>query len=81
MQAQREKGICYSFNEKFGPDHKCKNQKLFILEVEEEMEGPIEDGATEDEDTPTKYIHALLGYSLPNLCIFLIGSNNKWYLY
>ncbi|CAA0828937.1 Unknown protein, partial [Striga hermonthica] len=45
MQRRREKGLCYSCNEKFTPGHKCKGKEVFLLEIEEgyEEEKPQEE--------------------------------------
>ena len=32
MDERRKKGLCYNCDEKWGPGHKCKNVKLFLLE-------------------------------------------------
>ena len=32
MDDRRKKGLCYNCDEKWGPGHKCKNVKLFLLE-------------------------------------------------
>ena len=32
MDERRKKGLCYNCDEKWGPRHKCKNVKLFLLE-------------------------------------------------
>ena len=37
IQKRREKGLCFSCNEKFGPGHRC-NKELNIILVEEEEE-------------------------------------------
>lgn len=33
MNTRREKGLCYSWNEKYTPGHKCKRQMLFLLDA------------------------------------------------
>lgn len=33
LRERREKGLCFSCDEKYTPCHKCKNQKLFRLEI------------------------------------------------
>ena len=39
MQGKREKGLCYSYNEKFGPGHHCKTtQQVFLLNTLDEAE-------------------------------------------
>nr|XP_023885311.1 uncharacterized protein LOC111997457 [Quercus suber] len=32
MDDRRKKGLCYNYDEKWGPGHKCKSVKLFLLE-------------------------------------------------
>ena len=32
MDERRKKGLCYNCDEKWGPGHKCRNARLFILE-------------------------------------------------
>ena len=36
IQKRREKGLCFSCNEKFGPGHRCKKELNIILVEEEE---------------------------------------------
>lgn len=64
MRARREKGLCYSCDEIFKPNHKCKQQQLFMLALEEEDEEEFHnyeivfvDGEIEMEIS----IHALCG--------------------
>ncbi|CAA0816868.1 Unknown protein, partial [Striga hermonthica] len=38
MQQRREKGLCYSCNEKFTPCHKCKGKEVFLLEIGDDCE-------------------------------------------
>ncbi|KAJ1428448.1 Retrotransposon gag domain [Sesbania bispinosa] len=35
MQLRREKGLCYTCDEKFSPSHKCPNKQYLLLQVEE----------------------------------------------
>ncbi|CAA0830167.1 Unknown protein, partial [Striga hermonthica] len=42
MQRRREKGLCYTCNEKFTPGHKCKGKEVFLLEFEEDYVGEEE---------------------------------------
>ena len=61
IQKRREKGLCFSCNEKFGPGHRCKKELNIILVEEEEEEeeeqsklkGELssENGADEDWST------------------------------
>ena len=51
MQARREKGICYNFDEKFTRGHRCTEKKLYLLDVYsllapkicEDVQDPIDD--------------------------------------
>ncbi|CAA0824986.1 Unknown protein, partial [Striga hermonthica] len=38
MQRRREKGLCYSCNEKFMPGHRCKGKEVFLLEIGDNCE-------------------------------------------
>ncbi|CAA0824886.1 Unknown protein, partial [Striga hermonthica] len=38
IQRRREKGLCFTCNEKVVPGHKCKGKEIFLLEIEEERE-------------------------------------------
>ncbi|CAA0811085.1 Unknown protein, partial [Striga hermonthica] len=38
IQRRREKGLCFTCNEKFTPGHKCKGKEIFVLEIEEGQE-------------------------------------------
>ena len=32
MEERKKKGLCYNFDDKWAPGHKCKSAKLFLLE-------------------------------------------------
>ena len=32
MEERKKKGLCYNCDDKWGPSHKCKNTKIFLLE-------------------------------------------------
>lgn len=32
MKERRDKGLCYNYEEKFSPGHKCRTQKLYLME-------------------------------------------------
>jgi hypothetical protein len=34
MQKQREKGLCFSCNERFTPSHRCAIKQLFVFDAE-----------------------------------------------
>ena len=64
MQAQRDKGLCYNCDEKFGSGHRCKTQQVFILETvaDAEESAEVEDASNEEEEsatTPEISLHAL----------------------
>ena len=60
MEERKKKGLCYNCDDKWGPGHKCKSAKIFLLEgielvpdsqsrvkiteLEEEVGSPINDG-------------------------------------
>ena len=82
MQAHRENGLCYNCDENFGPGHKCKNQQIFPLEAEAEMEDYVNEGAMEDsanredmEVAPAISSHALSGYATPQTMRVLGWAN------
>ncbi|KAJ1411038.1 Aspartic peptidase domain superfamily [Sesbania bispinosa] len=37
MQVRREKGLCYTCDDKFTPQHKCPNRHFMIMQVEDEI--------------------------------------------
>ncbi|XP_020206869.1 uncharacterized protein LOC109791920 [Cajanus cajan] len=37
MQIRREKGLCYTCDERFSPNHRCPNKHYMILQVDEEQ--------------------------------------------
>ena len=70
MQAQRDKGLCYNCDEKFGSGHRCKTQQVFILETvaDAEESAEVEDASNEEEEsatTPEISLHALSGIATP----------------
>ena len=48
IQKRREKGLCFSCNEKFGPRHRCRKELNIRLVEEEEQVQSAEDGADGD---------------------------------
>ena len=50
IQKRREKGLCFSCNEKFGPGHRCKKELNIILVEEEEEEQSKLKGEISSED-------------------------------
>ena len=78
MRERREKGLCYNCDEKWGPGHKCKSARLFIMEGEdldsddtakeggaEETKGQLCEELLGDELEPEISIHALCGSPNP----------------
>jgi hypothetical protein len=75
MQKRREKGLCFSCNEKFTPGHRCQKPQAFLLEAFS-MEGglddvgdPIVEVAEEQtsagEEEPLISLHAIAGCNGP----------------
>lgn len=50
IDEKRAKGLCFGFDEKYAPSHKCKRQHLFMMEIEED------DLTAITEVEPTLYI-------------------------
>ena len=48
IQQRREKGLCYRWDEKFAPDHRCKMRELSVLVVQEDefLEDEMEEELT-----------------------------------
>jgi len=46
MQIRREKGLCFTCDEKFTPTHKCPNKYMFLLQTNDQ------EGADPDPDPP-----------------------------
>jgi len=57
MQLRREKGLCFTFDEKFSPSHWCPNKQYLILQTEEVEEGNLQ---PDPQDKPNNQIdHSL----------------------
>ena len=73
MRERREKGLCYNCDDKWGPSHKCKSARLFILEGEDgdetikfdEWGNNLHEGLDTEEVEPEISIHALCGSPNP----------------
>ena len=78
MRERREKGLCYNCDDKWGPDHKCKSARLFIMESEGwegeemlltertgELNNQFYEGLDKEEVEPEISIHALCGSPNP----------------
>ena len=50
MQAKRDKRLCYYYNEKYEPMHKCKRRQIYFLEGEEEEETNEESHKIKEEE-------------------------------
>ncbi|XP_054820707.1 uncharacterized protein LOC129319639 [Prosopis cineraria] len=52
MQIRREKGLCYTCDEKFSPNHKCMNRQYMWLQNEDDKEEPESPPSLTATDTP-----------------------------
>ena len=59
MQGRCDKGLCYNCDERFVPDHKCKNQQVYMLETMLESEE-----VEENEEATTRETQQLFHRSL-----------------
>ena len=66
---RRLKGLCFTYDEKFSPEHICKNKnfRLMVLERDEDLEEPASPG--EDHNTEEGQLFQLDGHSLARLSI------------
>lgn len=88
MKVRRDKGLCYNCSEKYSPGHRCRTQKLYLLDgtqVEEEtsdqaaeqLEEKIENPqGLQTEDPPEISLHAISGI-LPPQTMRLKGAINR----
>lgn len=88
MKVRRDKGLCYNCDEKYSPGHRCRTQKLYLLDgtqVEEEtsdqaaeqLEKKIENPqGLQTEDPPEISLHAISGI-LPPQTMRLKGAINR----
>ncbi|XP_031257121.1 uncharacterized protein LOC116115112 [Pistacia vera] len=54
IQYKRERGLCFRCDEKFGPNHRCRNKSLqVLLMLEEEEDTEREEVTLEADDEPT----------------------------
>lgn len=66
MKERRDKGLCYNCDDKYSPGHRCKTQRLYLLDG-----APVENDETEEEtgdsqlvrteDFPEISLHAISG--------------------
>lgn len=72
---RRKQGLCYYYDEKYSPGHKCKEPKFFQIDATDYSsteEDPPQHGALEEDnpkenvsDEPVISLHALAGISSP----------------
>lgn len=68
MKQRRSKGLCYNCDENFALGHKCKTQKLFLMEgnwPEDDGGGDTDDEDGIDMDSPEISLHAMTGSQSP----------------
>jgi hypothetical protein len=82
MSERRKKGLCYNYDEKWNPDHKCVKRRIYEMVVvpdgEEGMESELEECDEEikvEEVDPEITLNALLGSPTPK--IMRMNSNIK----
>jgi len=82
LDEKRAKGLCFRCDDKWTRDHKCRENKLFILEdtydEDDDEEEPEEEHPTEkeEEDIATISLHALAGIATPQT-LKIIGYIKK----
>lgn len=65
MKRKRSLGLCFSYDDKFAPGHKCKQPQLFIVESAQDGDNSDED-QNEEEQQPEISLHALTGWDTPS---------------
>jgi len=67
MQKQRAQGLCFSYNERYTPGHKCQRPRLLLIEGHDDVQSEEEEaeikGSREDELEVS--IDALTGWASP----------------
>lgn len=58
-------GLCFSWDEKYAPGHKCKQPQLFIMESEQNEAEDDKDEWEEEVQTPEITLHAFSGWDSP----------------
>ena len=85
MQARRDKGLCYNYDEPYVFGHRCKKMQVYVLSGDEECEGAGEEQTVEVEAQgeqltnaiePGISLHALSGY-VPYQTLVLNGLSKK----
>ncbi|XP_028755422.1 uncharacterized protein LOC114714818 [Neltuma alba] len=64
MQIRREKGLCYTCDEKFSPSHRCPNKQLMMLQSEEEAHEDSKYMVGEEQGEAEVTLHHLSLYAL-----------------
>lgn len=78
LKKKRDKGLCFSCDAKYTPEHKCKNQMLFELEIslEEEVEQECEVEEEKEEPLVRQAIKLNLKTIIGVSAIRLVGKIN-----
>ncbi|KAF9671218.1 hypothetical protein SADUNF_Sadunf12G0024600 [Salix dunnii] len=63
MKERREKGLCYNYDEKFKPGHKCKSLTLFLIDGNDYCDEDMD--CSPDSDAPEISLHAIAGATNP----------------
>nr|KYP44409.1 hypothetical protein KK1_034096 [Cajanus cajan] len=50
MQVRRDKGLCFTCDDKFSPNHKCPNKQYFVLQCEEDDEPELQPKPLDDPE-------------------------------
>ncbi|WVY92276.1 hypothetical protein V8G54_037790 [Vigna mungo] len=85
MQLRREKGLCFTCDDKFTPSHRCPNRQYLLLQLDEEEVLPAQE-STPSELTlessvllePHLSYNALKGASVRVQVLFDSGSSNNF---
>lgn len=51
MQLRRERGLCFTCDDKFSPSHRCPNKQYFVLQWEEEDEPALQPDPPDEVET------------------------------
>ncbi|KAF8411843.1 hypothetical protein HHK36_004402 [Tetracentron sinense] len=80
---RRDRGLCYNCDDKWSPGHKCKFQKLYLLDGTDRV-SDTEDSTEEDitvddpaEETPEISLHAIAGAPTPQTMRLQGHVNNQ----
>ena len=52
MQLRRERGLCFTCDDKFSPSHRCPNKQYFVPQWEEEDEPALQLDPPDEVETP-----------------------------